>query len=209
MAHSDDKGLVLPPMLAPIQVVIIPIYKTTEQLSIVTETALVIKNALENKGITVKYDDDDNQKPGRKFNEYEFKGIPVRIAIGPRDIEQGTLEVARRDTLEKYTYHQIDIENKIENLLKQIQENIYKKALAYREEQTRSADTWEEFKSLLNEKGGFIYAHWDGTSETEEKIKEETKATIRCIPIGNKLEEGKCILTGKPSKQRVIFAKAY
>ena len=209
MAHSDDKGLVLPPMLAPIQVVIIPIYKTTEQLSIVTETALVIKKALENKGITVKYDDDDNQKPGRKFNEYEFKGIPVRIAIGPRDIEQGTLEVARRDTLEKYTYHQIDIENKIENLLKQIQENIYKKALAFREEQTRSADTWEEFKSLLNEKGGFIYAHWDGTSETEEKIKEETKATIRCIPIVNKLEEGKCILTGKPSKQRVIFAKAY
>jgi len=209
MAHSDDKGLVLPPMLAPIQVVIIPIYKTAEQLSIVTETALVIKKALETKGITVKYDDDDNQKPGRKFNEYEFKGIPVRIAIGPRDIEQGTVEVARRDTLEKFTFHQIDIENKIEHLLKQIQDNIYKKALAFREEQTRSADNWEEFKTLLNEKGGFIYAHWDGTPETEEKIKEETKATIRCIPIGNKMEEGKCIFTGKPSKQRVIFAKAY
>ncbi len=209
MAHSDDKGLVLPPKLAPIQVVIIPIYKNAEQLQIVTESALKIKVALENKGISVKYDDDDNQKPGWKFNEYEFKGIPVRIAIGPRDIEQGTIEVARRDTLEKFTYHQIDIDNKIEHLLLQIQDNIYTKALAFREEQTRNADNWEEFTTLLNEKAGFIYAHWDGTPETEEKIKELTKATIRCIPLNNKLEEGKCILTGNPSKQRVVFARAY
>jgi prolyl-tRNA synthetase len=209
MAHSDDKGLVLPPKLAPIQVVIIPIYKNSEQLKNVSEKALIIKKALEKIGITVKYDDDDTQKPGWKFNEYEFKGIPVRIAIGPRDIEQGTLEVSRRDTLEKSIYNQIDIENKIEHLLQQIQDNIYKKAFAFREEQTRYADNWEEFKTLLDEKAGFIYAHWDGTSETEVKIKELTKATIRCIPINNKLEEGKCILTGKPSKQRVVFAKAY
>jgi prolyl-tRNA synthetase len=209
MAHSDDKGLVLPPKLAPTQVVIIPIYKSAEQLQIVSENALIIKKALESKGITVKYDDDDTQKPGWKFNEYEFKGIPVRIAIGPRDIEQGTVEVARRDTLEKATYHRIDIENKIEHLLQQIQDNIYKKALAFREEQTRTADSWEEFKTLLDEKAGFIYAHWDGTAETEEKIKEATKATIRCIPLGNKLEEGKCVFSGKPSKQRVVFARAY
>ncbi|MBW6483194.1 MAG: proline--tRNA ligase [Vicingaceae bacterium] len=208
MTHSDDEGLVLPPKLAPIQVVIIPIYKGEEQLSQISEQALQLKKQLETKGILVKYDDRDTQKPGWKFAEYEFKGVPVRIAIGPRDLENGTIEVARRDTKEKEILQQQDIASKIEHLLENIQQNLFQKAKDYREEMTHKADNWEEFTAKLN-KGGFVYAHWDGTPETEEKIKQETKATIRCIPLNNKMEEGKCILTGNPSKQRVVFARAY
>jgi len=208
MAHSDDDGLVLPPKLAPIQVVIVPVYKSMEELDRVSEVALRIKKELEQKNISVKFDNRDTQKPGWKFAEYEFKGVPVRIAIGPRDLENQTVEVARRDTKEKATYQMTDIALKVEHLLEQIQDNIYKKAVNFRETKTFKADTYEEFKKLLDE-GGFIYAHWDGTPETEQRIKEETKATIRCIPLNNKKEEGKCILTGKPSSQRVIFARAY
>jgi prolyl-tRNA synthetase len=208
MAHSDDDGLVLPPKLAPIQVVIVPIYKNVEQLNTVSETAIKIKKALEAKGISVKYDNRDTHKPGWKFAEYEFKGVPVRIAIGPRDIENQTVEVARRDTKEKAIYQITDIDLKILHLLDQIQDNIYKKAVDFQNANTFRADTYEEFQELI-EKGGFVLAHWDGTSETELKIKEDTKATIRCIPLHNKLENGKCILTGKPSTQRVVFAKAY
>ncbi|MCB9361704.1 MAG: proline--tRNA ligase [Flavobacteriales bacterium] len=208
MTHSDDEGLVLPPKLAPIQVVIVPIYKGEEQLAQISEQANKIKAELEAKGISVKYDDRDAHKPGFKFAEYEFKGVPVRIAMGPRDLENGTVEVARRDTKEKEILQQKDIANKIDHLLTNIQENLYQKAIDFREENTFKADTWEEFeKHLAN--GGFIRAHWDGTPETEDKIKELTKATIRCIPLNNKQEEGKCILSGAPSKQRVIFAKAY
>ncbi len=208
MAHSDDNGLVLPPKLAPIQVVIVPIYKKVEQLAAISEKAEMIKKALEAKGISVKYDDRDTQKPGWKFAEYEFKGVPVRLAIGPRDIENNTVEVARRDTLEKEVYQMTDIETKIEHLLEQIQNNLFQKAFAFRENNTFVVNTWDEFKDRV-EKGGFVLAHWDGTTETEVKIKEETKATIRAIPLNNQQEEGKCILTGKPSKERVIFAKAY
>ena len=209
MAHSDDNGLVLPPKLAPIQVVIIPIYKNAEQLALITERVLKIKKAIESKGISVKYDDRDTYKPGWKFAEYELKGVPLRLAIGPRDIEEGTIEVARRDTLEKSTYQQIDIENKVEHLLEAIQKNLYQKALTFRDDLTYKVDTWAEFKDAIENKGGFVYAHWDGTTETELKIKEESKATIRTIPLNNPQENGKCIYTGKPSTQRVIFAKAY
>ncbi|MCX6269508.1 MAG: proline--tRNA ligase [Bacteroidetes bacterium] len=209
MSHSDDHGLVLPPKLAPIQVAIVPVFKTAEQLAQISETVLPIKKSLEAKGITVKYDDRDTHKPGWKFSEYEFKGVPVRLTVGPRDIEQGTVEVARRDTLEKEVLQITDIENKIVHLLDQIQKNLYDRALSFRENNTFRVDTWDEFKSVLDEKGGFISAHWDGTAETEEKIKEETKATIRVIPIGNTMEAGKCIYSGKPSDQRVIFARAY
>ena len=209
MAHSDDNGLVLPPKLAPIQVVIVPIYKGSEQLDSISEKAEKIKAALLEKGIEVKFDDRDTQKPGWKFAEYELKGVPVRIAIGPRDIENGTLEIARRDTLEKKIMPQEGIADYIEDLLKEIQDNIYNKALKFRNENTRNADTWDDFKDILENKGGFILAHWDGTAETEQKIKEETKATIRCIPMDGDREEGKCIYSGKPSKQRVIFARAY
>ncbi len=208
MAHSDDNGLVLPPKLAPIQVVIIPIYKKKEQLDLISVKANQIKKALEQKGISVKYDDRDTHKPGWKFSEYEFKGVPIRLVIGPRDLENETIEVARRDTLEKEVLQITDIENKIENLLKQIQSNLFQKALSFREDNTFIIDTWDEFKERI-EKGGFILAHWDGTAETEQKIKDETKATIRTIPIENLNEEGKCIYTGKHSKQRVIFARAY
>ena len=208
MTHSDDEGLVLPPNLAPIQVVIVPIYKGEEQLAEISVQALKIKAAIEAKGISVKYDDRDTQKPGFKFAEYEFKGVPVRIAIGPRDLENGTVEVARRDTKEKETLQQQDIATKIEHLLKNIQANLYQKAVDFRAENTYKADSWKEFEKLLD-KGGFISAHWYGTSETEDKIKELTKATIRCIPLNNKQEQGKCILTGTPSTQRVIFARAY
>ena len=207
MAHSDDNGLVLPPKLAPIQVVIIPIYKNADQLNRITEKATEIKIALQDKGISVKYDDRDTFKPGWKFAEYEFKGVPVRIAIGPRDLENETVEIARRDTLEKETYKVIDIANKVQHLLENIQNNLFQKALSFREDNSFRIDDWEKFKIQI-EKGGFVYAHWDGTEETEQKIKEETKATIRTIPSENKYESGKCIYSGKPSTQRVVFAKA-
>ena len=209
MSHSDDDGLVLPPRLAPIQVVIIPIFKNEQQLQAINEKVAEMKKSLEKKGISVKYDNRDTYKPGWKFAEYELKGVPVRIAIGPRDLENGTVEVARRDTKEKAIYQITDLHIKIENLLEQIQDNIYRKALDSREEKTNRADTWDEFNEILDNKGGFVYAHWDGTTETEEKIKELTKATIRCIPLDNPVEEGECILTGKPSGQRVLFARAY
>ena len=208
MTHSDDEGLVLPPKLAPIQVVIVPIYKGDEQLAQISEKAKKIKAELEAKGISVKFDNRDTHKPGFKFAEYELKGVPVRIAMGPRDLENGTVEVARRDTKEKETLQQEDIANKIDYLLTKIQENLYQKAIDFREEKTFKADSWDEFEKFLDE-GGFVYAHWDGTSETEDKIKNLTKATIRCIPLNNKQEDGECILTKQPSKQRVVFAKAY
>jgi len=209
MTHSDDNGLVLPPNLAPIQVAIVPIYKGEEQLAQISETALKIKKNLEAKGISVKFDDRDTYKPGWKFAEYEFKGVPVRIAIGPRDLENGTVEVARRDTLEKEVLQIQDIEVKIENLLTNIQNNLLQKSIDFREENSHHVSTYDEFKKVLDEKSGFVYAHWDGTAETEEKIKQETKATIRCIPLNQKQTEGICIYSGKPSKGKVIFAKAY
>ena len=209
MSHSDDKGLVLPPQLAPFQVVIVPIYKGEEQLKQIDEVVAKMKKDMEAKGITVKYDNRDNQRPGWKFAEYELKGVPVRIAIGTRDLENGTVEVARRDTLEKETLQQADLANKIEHLLVQIQDNLYQKALAMREAKTYTANSYGEFKEILEKTPGFILAHWDGTSETEQKIKEETKATIRCIPLNNKQEAGVCIYSGKVSTQRVVFAKAY
>ncbi|HAW50989.1 MAG TPA: proline--tRNA ligase, partial [Flavobacteriales bacterium] len=209
MAHSDDKGLVLPPKLAPNQIVIVPIYKNDEQRKAIAVCAEGIARELRDKGFSVKFDNRDTQKPGWKFAEYEFKGVPVRLAIGPRDLENGTIEVARRDTQEKETLQQRDLPNKMKNLLENIQQNLYQKALDFRDNSTRVANSYAEFKDIIEKKGGFVYAHWDGTAETEEKIKEETKASIRCIPLGGKKESGKCIYTGKPSAQRVIFAKAY
>lgn len=209
MTHSDDNGLVLPPQLAPIHVVIIPIYKNEEQLQTIIDKVNPLVEKLKAKGISVKFDTDDSKRSGWKFNEYEMKGVPVRIAIGPRDLENNQAEVARRDTLTKETVSFENIDNYIEQLLQDIQQNIYDKALKFREENTRKADTWEEFVDILDNQGGFVAAHWDGTPETEDLIKEKTKATIRCIPFDNPLEEGKCILTGKPSKQRVLFARAY
>ena len=209
MTHSDDQGLVLPPKLAPFQVVIVPIYRSDEEFQKVCDAGKSIKQELEKAGISVKLDDRDTHKPGFKFNEHELRGVPVRIAIGPRDLENGTVEIARRDTLEKEILHIQDLPTKIAHLLEQIQQNLYTRALTKREELTFKADSWDEFVRLLDEPGGFIYAHWDGTSETEEKIKELTKATIRCIPLDNKPEAGNCILTGKPSDQRVLFARAY
>ena len=208
MTHSDDYGLVLPPKLAPFQVVIVPIYKGEEQLEAVSKVANKVKKALEEKGISVKFDNRDTHKPGWKFAEYELKGVPLRLALGARDLENGTIEIARRDTLEKETYQITDIENKVEHLLSQIQDNLYKKALTFREEKTCKADSKKEFVKLINE-GGFVYAHWDGTSETEELIKQETKATIRCIPLEKTEESGECVFSGKPSNQRVLFAKSY
>lgn len=208
MTHSDDDGLVLPPKLAPIQVVIVPIHKTEEQLNQIKATADKIALSLRAKGITVKIDTRDTHSPGWKFAEYEMKGIPVRIAIGPRDLENGTVEVARRDTKEKATYQLVDLDLKVEHILDSIQSNLYQKALQHRADNTRVADTMEEFTKALDDEC-FVMAHWDGTSETELKIKESTKATIRCIPLNNKLENGKCILTGQPSTQRVLFARAY
>ncbi|MDC3104051.1 proline--tRNA ligase, partial [Flavobacteriales bacterium] len=209
MTHSDDNGLVLPPKLAPYQVVIVPIYKGDEQLLQISEQAIKIKKDLEKIGISVKYDDRDTHKPGWKFSEYEFKGVPLRIAIGPRDLENGTVELARRDTLEKETVSTSDLSNKIANLLEKIQETLILKAQNYRDDNTHHAEDWNHFKELISKDAGFVYAHWDGTGETEQKIKEETKATIRCIPLNNKVEEGKCIYSDKPSSQKVIFAKAY
>ncbi len=209
MAHSDDNGLVLPPKLAPIQVVIVPIYKGSEQLKELDVTAKRIKAELESKGVSVKYDDRDTHKPGWKFAEYELKGVPIRLAIGPRDLQNGTIEVARRDTLEKTSLSQDRIVGHVERLLDEIQENIYSKAFNFKKENTWEVDTWDEFKEIIDHKGGFVLAHWDGTNETELKIKEETKATIRCIPLDSKEEKGKCIYSGKPSGRRVLFAKAY
>ncbi|KIA88448.1 proline--tRNA ligase [Kaistella jeonii] len=209
MTHSDDLGLVLPPTLAPIQVVIVPIFKGEEQLQQVSEVAFEIQRKLKEKGISVKYDNRTENKPGWKFAEYELKGVPIRIAIGARDLENQTVEIARRDNLTKETQLLENIEVYIENLLKTIQEDIYKKALTYRDEHITEVNSYEEFKKVLDEKGGFISAHWDGTDEEEEQIKNETKATIRCIPLDNKMEEGVSLITGKPSTQRVIFAKAY
>ncbi len=208
MTHSDDNGLVLPPKLAPFQVVIIPIYKGDTQLDAVSLVALKVKKALEEKGISVKFDNRDTHKPGWKFAEYELKGVPLRLALGARDLENGTIELARRDTMEKETYQIIDIENKVENLLEKIQDNLYEKALKYREENTYTAESKEEFIKLI-EKGGFVYAHWDGTTETEELIKQKTKATIRCIPLDVKKEDGVCVFTGNPSANKVLFAKSY
>lgn len=209
MAHSDDNGLVLPPNLAPIQVVIIPIYKGKDEFEKIDSYAANIKNDLEKAGITVKYDKRDTHKPGYKFAEYELKGVPVRLAIGAKDIESNTIEVARRDTLTKEIVPMENISGTIQNLLIEIQKSIFAKAKMFKEENTYKVDDYNEFKDILNNKGGFIWAHWDGTSETEQKIKEETKATIRCIPIKINEEAGKCIYSGKPSKFRVLFAKAY
>ncbi|MDD7052633.1 MAG: proline--tRNA ligase [Bacteroidales bacterium] len=208
MTHSDDNGLVLPPKLAPIQVVIVPIYRSQEQLDTINAKVAPIVENLKKQGISVKYDNADNKRPGFKFADYELKGVPVRLVLGARDIENGTIEVMRRDTLEKETVTIEGIEGYVEKLLDDIQNNIYTKALNHRLEMTTKVDTWEDFKTQI-EKGGFILAHWDGTTETEEKIKEETKATIRCIPLDGEEEEGKCIYTGKPSKRRVIFARNY
>ncbi|MDE5840309.1 MAG: proline--tRNA ligase [Muribaculaceae bacterium] len=208
MTHSDDNGLVLPPHLAPIQVVIVPIYKDAEGLAKISERVDSIVSNLRAKGISVKYDDADNKRPGFKFADYEVKGVPVRLAIGARDLENGTVEVMRRDTLEKETLPLEGIEDTVSTLLEDIQRNLLEKARKYREEMTTTADTYEEFKEKI-EQGGFILAHWDGTPETEEKIKEETKATIRCIPFEGDMTPGVCMVTGKPSARRVIFARSY
>jgi prolyl-tRNA synthetase len=209
MTHSDDNGLVLPPKLAPIQLVIIPIYRGAEQLELISERVAPLIKSLKAKGVTVKYDDRDTHKPGFKFNEYELKGVPLRIAIGQRDLENGTVELARRDTLEKQTIPAEDAESEVVRLLGEIQNQLFQKAKNYRTEHTTEVDSYDEFKKVIEQKGGFIAAHWDGTSATEEKIKEETKATIRCIPIEEEKAAGKCMVTGEPSLQRVLFARAY
>jgi prolyl-tRNA synthetase len=209
MAHSDDEGLVLPPSLAPIQVVIVPIYRSDEERLKVEAAAEQIKQKLEDLDLSVKFDNRDTYKPGYKFAEWELKGVPVRIAIGPRDIENGTVELARRDTKEKSVTSIDGIDLHIKNLLNEIQSAIYERAKLFRDQSIHVVNSWEEFKEVLNTKGGFISAHWDGSGETEEKIKELTKATIRCIPLDNIQEDGICVLTGNPSKQRVLFAKAY
>ncbi|RYF18936.1 MAG: proline--tRNA ligase, partial [Flavobacteriales bacterium] len=209
MSHSDDAGLVLPPKLAPIQVVIVPIYKGEEDLAKISGFVDELLPRLKGLGVSVKYDTRDSQRPGFKFAEYELKGVPVRVAIGGRDMENGTVEIARRDTREKMTVPQEGLDIYIVQLLHQIQEAIYNKAHQFREEHITEANSYEEFKELLDTKTGFISAHWDGTAETEKQIKEETKATIRCIPLDNKLEDGVCMVTGKPSIQRVLFARAY
>jgi len=209
MTHSDDKGLVLPPKLAPNQVVIVPIYKGEEQLKEISETANELAAELREAGISVKYDNRDTHKPGWKFAQYELQGVPLRIAIGPKDLEKGTVELARRDTLTKEFVNQSEIVGKVKGLMVEIQDTLFQKALDYRSEHTTSVDTFEEFKNVLKTKGGFISAHWDGTTETETKIKELTKATIRCIPLEADKEEGKCVFSGNPSSQRVLFAKAY
>ena len=209
MTHSDDFGLVIPPKLAPIQVAIVPIYKNEEQLQQISVVAQKLKSEMEALGLRVKFDDDDNRKPGWKFAEYEAKGVPLRIAIGPRDLENGKCEMARRDELSKEL---IPLENaaaKAHSMMDLIQTNLYNKALTFRKENTHKADSWDEFVDVINNKGGFVYAHWDESAESEEKIKEATKATIRCIPLDAEEENGKCVFSGKPSKRRVLFAKAY
>ncbi len=209
MAHSDDQGLIMPPKIAPVQVVIVPIYKGEESKAVVDEKVNGIIKELKALGIRVKYDNSDHARPGWKFAEYELKGVPVRIAMGLRDIENNVAEVARRDTKEKQSMSLDGLPGAVKILLDEIQVNIFNKALAFRNENIREANSWDEFVQLLDEKAGFISAHWDGSGETEEKIKEQTKATIRCIPLNNKQEAGKCILSGKPSKERVLFARAY
>ena len=209
MAHSDDQGLILPPKIAPLQVVIVPIYKGDEQKSMIGAKADAIIKELKALGIRVKYDDNENTRPGWKFAEYEMKGVPVRLALGARDMEKNEIEVARRDTKEKRVVSLDGIAQYVDSLLKDIQQSMFNKALAYRDEHITKANNWDEFVQLLDEKGGFISAHWDGTGETEDAIKEKTKATIRCIPLNNEAEAGQCILTGKPSTQRVLFARAY
>jgi prolyl-tRNA synthetase len=209
MTHSDDNGLVLPPKLAPIQVVIVPIYRNQEQFDAISEKAQELKTILEKQNIRVKYDDRNTYKPGYKFAEWEFKGVPLRMVIGPRDLENQTIELARRDTLEKEVLSITDIDQKISHMLDGIQKNLFQKAIDFRNEKTYHANTWEEFVDIIENKGGFVYAHWDGTPETEQKIKEETKATIRAIPLEAPFEEGTCIYTGNPSHRRVIFARAY
>ncbi len=209
MAHSDDQGLVLPPKIAPLQVVIVPIFKGDEQKAAIDAKVTVMMAELKALGVSVKYDDSDNARPGWKFAEYEMKGVPVRIAIGARDLEQNIVEVARRDTKEKANASIDGIGLHVKNLLDDIQANIFNRAKAFRDDHITEANTWDEFVELLDNKTGFISAHWDGTPETEEKIKEQTKATIRCIPLNNKQEAGTCILSGNPSTQRVLFARAY
>jgi len=209
MTHSDDNGLVLPPNLAPIQVVIVPIYKGEEQLNQISEVANELVSDLRSKGISVKFDNRDTFRPGAKFAQYELQGVPLRIAIGPKDLEKGTVELARRDTLTKQFVAKNDVVGTVDSLLKEIQEQLHQKATRYRDEHITPVETYEEFKEVLESKGGFIAAHWDGTIETEQKIKEETKATIRCIPFNAKEEKGSCVYSGKPSKERVLFAKAY
>ncbi len=209
MAHSDNNGLVLPPMLAPIQVVMVPIYKGAEQLAQIKERFEAIAEELRAKGLSVKIDDRDNVRSGFKFAEYELKGVPVRLAMGPRDMENGTIELARRDTLSKETVPQQGLAERVAALMDEIQKNIYNKALAFRDSMITRVDTWDEFVEVLNNKGGFISAHWDGTVETEEAIKAATKATIRCIPVDAEPEEGKCVYSGKPSHCRVLFARSY
>ncbi len=209
MAHSDDNGLVLPPKLAPIQVVIIPIVRDKDQYKIIEERLEPVIHKMKARGISVHYDNRDTHKPGWKFAEYELKGVPLRLAIGPRDLENNTMEMARRDTKTKETVSIDNIDEVVDNLLVEIQNSIYQKALTYRESNTREVDSYEEFKKVLDEKGGFIKAHWDGTAETENQIKSETKATIRCILLDEKNEPGKCIISGKPSSKKVVFAKAY
>ena len=209
MTHSDDSGLVLPPNLAPIQVVIVPIYKGEEQLAEIAKVAHEIKEQLQELGVSVKFDDRDNVKPGFKFNDYELKGVPLRIAIGPKDLEKNQVELARRDTLSKSFVPKDKLAQMIPNLLNEIQEALFNKAEKFRDEHITEADNFDAFKEILNSKGGFVSAHWDGTSETEDQIKKATKATIRCIPYTSELENGSCIFSGKPSAQRVLFAKAY
>jgi prolyl-tRNA synthetase len=209
MAHSDDQGLIMPPRIAPLQVVIVPIYKGEESKPIIDEKVASLIKDLKALGISVKYDNSENARPGWKFAEYELKGVPVRVAMGLRDIENNVVELARRDTKEKSTVSFEGLALHILQLLEEIQQQIFNKALAFRNENIREANTWEEFVEILDTKAGFVSAHWDGTSETEDKIKEQTKATIRCIPVDNKQESGNCILTGNPSTQRVLFARAY
>jgi len=209
MTHSDDNGLVLPPKLAPIQVVIVPIYKGEEQLKQISEVANKLAADLKEVGISVKYDDRDTQKPGWKFAQYELQGVPVRLAIGPKDLEKGSVELARRDTLTKEFVNQTEVVEKVKDLMVEIQDSLFKKAQNFRDEHITEVNSFNEFKKVLKSKGGFISAHWDGTAETENRIKDYTKATIRCIPFGSEKEAGQCVLTGEPSVQRVLFAKAY
>ena len=209
MTHSDDNGLVLPPNLAPDQVVIVPIYRSEDQFEMVSEKAVELMNDLRAKGIRVKFDNRDTHKPGWKFNEYELKGVPVRLSIGPRDIENETIELARRDTMEKELISSDDIVDRVVAMMDEIQKNLYKKAFEFRKENTTEVSSYSEFKEVLDDKGGFILAHWDGTVETENKIKNETKATIRCIPLDDHDEEGACMVTGNPSKRKALFARSY